>query len=236
MFSGVSFPLTLILGFMLGIGFIFLILRFKKIEVERVDEKMLLLRLPLLGTVEAEEPKKYRGIFVKGISEIMTKIKDFQRLTDFNMMLSYACEYNLNYIGTEGDMDGAWSNGRLAYSTLSKGYDGGYNIYLNPDLDCESVCHRLNEQLNMEIKPDELYTFLFLHEIGHTRRAGNDCYITAMVNHSLSGGRRSAKRRRKLKDFYYKVEKYADNFAIQELLKLRQRGISQDARYECTST
>jgi hypothetical protein len=46
----------------------------KKIRLNKLDEKTLLLKLPLLGTVEAEEPKEYRGIFVKDISEaIKTK-------------------------------------------------------------------------------------------------------------------------------------------------------------------
>ena len=116
-------------------------------------------------------------------------------------MLNYADYYNINYIGLEGDMDNsAWSKGRLAYSTLCKGYSGGYNIYLNPDIDRDSVCERLNEQLGIDIACDDLYTFLFLHEIGHTIKAGNECYLTAMVNHSISGGRRSARRRRELKD------------------------------------
>lgn len=153
-----------------------------------------MLKLPLLGTVEAEEPRGCEGIFVKDVSVTLDKINFFQRLIDSQIMLRYARDYNINYIGTEGDVDGKWSNGRLAYSTLSKGHDGGYNVYLNPNLDRESVCQRLNEQLGTEIKPDELYTFLFFHEIGHTRKSGNECYITAIVNHSLSGGRRSAKR------------------------------------------
>jgi hypothetical protein len=107
---------------------------------------------------------------------------------EFNIMLKYANDYNHNYVGTEGDMDkGAWSDGRLAYSTLSKGYSGGYNIYLNPDLDRESVSQRLSKQLNVEISPDELYIFLFFHEIGHTEKAGNESYITAMVNTPYQG-------------------------------------------------
>jgi hypothetical protein len=141
-------------------------------------------------------------------------------------MIKYADDYNLNYIGLEGDVNSAWSNGRLAYSTLSKGYNGGYNIYLNPDLDRVSVCKRLSDQIGVEIKPNELYMFLFLHEIGHTRKAGNECYFTAMVNHSLSGGRRAARRRRELKDLYVKSEKFADDFAIQELFKIRQKGLN----------
>jgi hypothetical protein len=225
--SEISLPLFLIIGLVIGIGLVYYILRLKKIRLNKLDEKTLLLRLPLLGTIEAEELKEYRGIFVKDVSEALDKIKFFQSLMDPHMMLDYANDYNLNYIGTEGDTNnGSWSNGRLAYSTLSKGQNGGYNIYMNPDLDREAVCKRLNEQLGMEIRPDELYTFLFLHEIGHTRKAGNECYFTAMVNHSLSGGRRAARRRRELKNIYLRSEKFADDFAIQELLKFRQKGLN----------
>jgi hypothetical protein len=214
---------TLILGLLIGVGLLYFILRYKEIQIERVDERTLLLRLPFLGTLDVKEPRTYRGIFVKDVSETLDKMKSLQRLMDFQTMLRYAKDYNLNYIGTEGDIDGKWSNGKLAYNTLSKGYSGGYNVYLNPDLDREAVCRRLNKQLDVEINPDELHAFLFLHEIGHTRKAGNECYITAMVNHSLSGGRRSWLRRRKLKNLYSRVERYADNFAIQELLKLREK-------------
>jgi len=80
----------------------------------------------------------------------------------------------------------------------------------------------LSELIGVTIEPDELYTFLFLHEVGHTREAGNECYFTALINHSLSGGRRSARRRRELKNIYLRTEKFADDFAIQELLKLRE--------------
>jgi hypothetical protein len=225
--SEISLPLFLILGLIIGIGFVYYILRLKKIRLNKLDEKTLLLRLPFLGTIEAEEPKEYRGIFVKDVSEALDKMRFFQSLMDPHMMLDYANDYNLNYIGTEGDANnGSWSNGRLAYSTLSKGQNGGYNIYMNPDLDREAVCKRLNEQLGMEIRPEELYTFLFLHEIGHTRKAGNECYFTAMVNHSLSGGRRAARRRRELRNIYLRSEKFADDFAIQELLKIRQKGLN----------
>lgn len=224
--SGASLPLTFILGLLIGMGIIYFMFRYKKIEISKVDEKTLLLKLPLLGTVEAEEPKGFRGIFVKDISEALDKMKFFQSLINPHIMLRYANDFNVNYIGTEGDKEGAWSNGRLAYNTFSKGYNGGRNVYLNPDLDRESVCKRLNEQLDIEIKPEELYIFLFLHEIGHTRKAGNECYITAMINYSLSGGRRSVRRRRELKAIHSRSENYADNFAIKELLKLRQKGLN----------
>lgn len=222
--EGISPLLTLILGLIIGICSVYFLLKFIGIKLDRLDEKTLLLKLPLLGSIEVEMPKTPRGIFVKCVSETLEKVKFFHSFVDFQTILRYASEHNINYIGIEGDRDGKWSKGKLAYTTLSKGHDGGYNIYLNPDLDRESVCRRLSEQLGVEIKPGELYTFLFLHEIGHTKTAGNECYFTAAVNHSLSGGRRSWLRRRKLKDLHSRVEKYADDFAIRELLKLRQNG------------
>jgi hypothetical protein len=58
--------------------------------------------------------------------------------------------------------------------------------------------------------------------VGHTRETGKECYFTALINHSLSGERRSVRRRRELKNLYLQTEKFADDFAIQELLKLRE--------------
>lgn len=217
-----SSPLFMILGFLLGLGVVYFLVRIKKITVNRLDDRTLVLKLPFLGYVEANGPTKYQGLFVRNVSETLNKVKLFQGLMDFDLMLRYAQDYNINYIGVEGDNpDGSWSKGRLAYSTLSKGHNGGYDIFLNPDLDRDVVCSRLKEELGLDIKPEELHTFLFLHEIGHTRKAGNDCYISARLNHSLSGGRRSVRRRRELKLLHSKVERFADDFAIKELLKWR---------------
>lgn len=220
-----SLPLFIILGFLLGMGFVYFLLRIKKITVSRLDHRTLLLKLPLLGSVDINGPAKYQGLFVRNASETLDKVRLFQQLMDFDLILQHAQEYNINYIGVEGDNpDGSWSKGRLAYSTLSRGHNGGYDIFLNPDLDRELVCTRLKEEIGFDVKPHELHTFLFLHEIGHTRKAGNDCYISARLNHSLSGGRRSVRRRRELRLLHSKVEKFADDFAIRELLKWRNIG------------
>ncbi len=226
MITSSSILLPIIIGFLVGIGFFYLMLKMSVIKIDRIDEKTLLFKLPLLGTTEAEEQKKYNGIFVKNVFEDLDKIKIFQRFIKFDLLLYYAKEYNINYIGFEGDMNLGWSAGKLAYSTMSKGHNGGHNIYLNPDLDRKAVSSRLSKDLGLEIQPDELYTFLFLHEIGHTKKAGNECYLTAMVNHSLSGGRRAVRRRRELKEIYLRAEKFADDFAIKELLKIRQKGLN----------
>lgn len=210
----------LIVGLVIGIVFIRFLLRYKKINVSRIDESTLLLKLPLLGIIEVEESRKYQGMFVKCVSETFDKIKFFNRLMDFQTMLKYAKDYNVNYIGTEGNMEGKWGKGKLAYNTLSKGKGGGYNVYLNPNLDRESVSRNLSKELGIEIKPHELYTFLFLHEIGHTAKAGNESYIAAQINHRL--GSRKRRRWKDMELLHKKIEKFADDFAIQELLKLRK--------------
>lgn len=224
MMSGSSFLIPIILGFALGIWLMYFILRSRAGRLRRIDERTFVLKLPLVGTIETEEEMdSHKGFFAKSVSNDLEKVSIFKKFIDTDLMLQYARDYNINYIGVEGDANGSWSNGRLAFTTLSKGCGGGYNICLNPNLDRVSVCERLSEQIGVTIMPDELYTFLFLHEIGHTRGAGNECYFTALVNHSLSGGRRSARRRRELQNLYLQTEKFADNFAIKELLKFREK-------------
>lgn len=192
-------------------------------RLRRIDERTLVFKLPFVGMIETEEETdRNKGFFAKKVADDLEKVSIFKKFIDTDIVLQYARDYDLNYVGLEGDTDGLWSEGRLAFTTLSKGHGGRYNIFLNPDLDRMSVCKRLSQQVGITIEPDELYTFLFLHEVGHTRAAGNNCYFTALINHSLSGGRRSARRRRELKNLYLQTEKYADDFAVQELMKLRK--------------
>ncbi len=225
--------LTGLLGFVGGVALIFFIAKNKVLKIKKIDKTTFLLSIPIIGNIEFEEDKTYRGIFMQDIIHALDRIKFLQGMLDFYTLTGYVKDYNVNYIGIEGDMEnGMWSKGRLAYSTLSKGRNGGYNIFLNPDLNRESVCKRLNEQLSLKIKPHELYTFLFFHEIGHTKKAGNKCYLTALINHSLAGGRRSVRRRKLLKSLHHEVEKYADDFAINEILNLRQKGMIENAQYE----
>ena len=223
MSDGSSLLLHIILGLIIGIGLMRFIVEFCSAKLRRIDERTLVFKLPFAGMIETEEETdRNKGFFAKKVTDDLEKVNIFKTFIDTDLILQYARDYNLNYIGLEGDMNGSWSDGRLAFTTLSKGHGSRYNIHLNPNLDRVSVSKRLSEQIGVTIEPDELYTFLFLHEVGHTREAGNECYFTAMINHSLSGGRRSARRRRELKNLYLQTEKFADDFAIQELLKLRE--------------
>jgi hypothetical protein len=73
------------------------------------------------------------------------------------------------------------------------------------------------------MQPSEVYLFLFLHEIGHTRKAGNQCYVTALINSTLSGGRHSPRKRQELQHLQQQIEQYADQFALRELQRWRQQ-------------
>jgi hypothetical protein len=94
---------------------------------------------------------------------------------------------------------------------------------LNPTLDTTDIAPRLSEELGEPIQPSEVYLFLFLHEIGHTRKAGNQCYVTALINYTLSGGRRSLRKRQELRRLQQQIEQYADQFALRELRRWRQQ-------------
>lgn len=232
--ASIGFPFVLfILGIVIGSGVAYILVRLRGVKVQRVDGSTYVCKLPLFGSVETDARSIRRGVFVKDVIDDFRTMEMFRGMIDIDTIIRYAREYNLNYIGFEGDRDdGTWSDGKLACSTLSKGRNGGYNIFLNPGLDRVLVSQRLSVQLGCEISPDELYTFLFLHEIGHSTKAGNECYISAMVNHSLSGGRRSAKRRKMLKDLRIRIEQNADTFALRELAKLREKGRYEDALTE----
>lgn len=217
-----SLVLSFSIGTVFGMFVLIIILRLGQLKVERLDEKTLLIKLPLLGKFEVFE-REYKGIFIRGL---MDSLLNLQRFIDLQTMLRYASRYNINYVGIEGNLDGRWEERKLAFCTLSKGHKGGYNIHLNPNLDCKKVSAHLSKQLNIEVRPEEVYPFLFFHEIGHTIGGGENNYFVALVNHSLSGGRRAARRRRALKNLYLELEKYADEFAIEELLKWRLQRVS----------
>lgn len=222
-----SLLFALISSFFGGIVFVYLILRFRSTAIYKLDGHTLLLKLPLLGSLEVKGPKRYLGLFLKNVCETLDKIKTFQGLMDFDLMLRYAKDFNINYIGFEGDnIDGTWSKGRLAYSTFAAGDSGGCNIFLNPGLDRKLVCQHLKGEPGLDIRPDELYTFLFLHEIGHTRQAGNESYIAAKISHRLAGKKR--KRRKDMQILYRKVERFADEFAVRELSKWRAGEAAQN--------
>jgi hypothetical protein len=222
------FPIVFILGFISAFAFLNFALRYRQPIMMRLDERTIQLKIPLLGNIDLSE-RDHEGFFVNTFSEAIEKMRKFQCMLDVQTMLDYARRFNINYIGTEGDINGLWSEGKLAFCTPSRGYNGGYNIHLNPDLDRERVSKRLSEQLGVRICPDELYTFLFLHEVGHTQNAGNENYFAALVNHSLQGGHRSTRRRKALKSLRIETERFADNFAVQELFRLRGRNMEDAA-------
>ncbi len=213
-------------GFVLGIMGFYLLLK-NRVEVAKEKGDHLVLRFPILGEIRTKLRTKYPGIFIDDWEDFRQKREALGQLLEPDIMLRYAKEYGINYVGLEGDReDETWSEGKLAYATLTRGYRQGYNVwgynvFLNPQLDTLEVSRRLSQQLGEDIHPSEVQTLLFLHEIGHTPKADNQCYFAAMVNHSLSGGRRSAGMRRELKELKSEIEKHADQFALQELKTLR---------------
>lgn len=195
-----------------------------RVEMVRKRGAFLVLKLPLKGEIRTKCRIRYSGLFIDEWEEFKKNLETLGRLIDPELVFRYAKTYRINYVGTEGDQgDETWSQGRLAYTTLSKGTEGGYNVFLNPYLDVHKVSGRLSKQLGEEIHPPEVQTFLFLHEIGHSPKSGNCSYFTELINHSLAGGKRSAVKRRELRLKKQEIELFPDQFALRELKKLRAR-------------
>lgn len=220
-------------GFLFAVGLIHYLLRYR-LSAD-ISSDRLVLRLPLLGEVKTTYRINSSGLRIEEARRVLEQAEKLGRLIDLDVVMDYACRFDITYIGFEGDVPGGhWTPGRLAYSTLH----GGFTICLNPEIDLPVVAKQLSEQIERPILAEDVYPFLFFHEVGHSTRAGNQCYITAQINHSLSGGRRTARRRRELRRLHTRIERYADEFAWGELLRYRARrqaGRLQLARVALTS-
>lgn len=207
-----------IVGFLLAVVVIRVLLE-HRLSADISGER-LVLRLPLLGEVETAQKLDSPGLRMEETRHVLELTRQIGRLVDFDVVMDYARRFNISYLGFDGDLpDGSWTPGRLAYSSIH----GGFTVCLNPDLDLPLVADQLSKQLERRIGAEDVYPFLFFHEVGHSTKAGNQCYITAQINHSLSGGRRTAKRRRELRRLHTRIERFADEFALRELDAYRAR-------------
>lgn len=189
--------------------------------VRREGKDTAMLSLPWRGKLEVRFDPQPDGLHIPEALEVRDKIRRLNALADFDWLLDYAQKYRVNFLGLRGKNSEHWHPGFLACSTLDWTPPGGYRIYFNGELNLEETAARLSQELDLDLKPEEVQPFLFLHEIGHTREAGNICLISAAISSALSGGRRTHRRRRELQRLKDQVEKYADAFAVQELLKWR---------------
>jgi hypothetical protein len=209
-----------------GIATFYLLLKYK-VTVPTRQADYLILELPGLGQIKTRCRLRYTGLFLDVWDECNEKVARLSELVPHEVLFHYARTFGIDYIGLEGDRrDGTWNPGRLA--SLGRGPHGEQQLCLNPDLDTADVAHHLSRELGEVMQPSEVYLFLFLHEIGHTRQAGNQCYITAVIQHALSGGRRSLRKRQELWRLKRQIEHHADQFALRELQRWRlQQGQSE---------
>jgi len=196
------------------------LIRFRGL-VRREGKDSAIISLPWRGKLEVRFDPQPDGLHIPEALEVLEKIRRLSALADFDWLLNYAQKYRINFLGLRGKSSEHWHPGFLACSTLDWTPQGGYRIYFNGELDLEETAARLSQELGLELKPEEVQPFLFLHEIGHTPKAGNVCLISAAISSALSGGRRTHRRRRELQKLKGQVEKHADAFAVQELLKWR---------------
>jgi hypothetical protein len=206
-------------GFILGMVTFYLLLKYR-VTIPTRQADPLILELPFLGRIRTRFRLRYSGLFVDVWQEFDEKLARLSQLVPRDILFRYATTYDIDYIGLEGDRrDGTWNPGRLA--SLGWGRQREQHLCLNPALDTTDISRRLSRKLGEAIRPSEVYLFLFLHEIGHTRKAGNQCYVTALINHTLSGGRRSPRKCRELRRLKHQIEQFADQFALRELKRWR---------------
>jgi hypothetical protein len=199
----------------------------KRAKLQRISGEAYSLQLPLIGNLATFPVCHTRAVFTEDYIQFERNFSRLKSLMDFDKMMNYAIQFNIDYITTEGDLpDGSWSEGRYAFCTMSKSHKREFAIHINPFIDTEDASHKLSLQLQKRISPGEVYPFLFLHEVGHTSKTGNKNYFSAVINHTISGDRHSLSKRRELFRLKSEIEEFADRFALQELQKWQDNASS----------
>jgi hypothetical protein len=124
---------------------------------------------------------------------------------DPELVLHYARRFKVRSLSLANPPEG-WPEGLWGYATGLE----ELAVWLNPNLDRQEVARRLSDRLGMEIAPEDVYSVLFLHEVGHSHLAGNVCLVRARVE-AVMGGRRG-----ELREIYRQAEVRANRFAADE--------------------
>ncbi len=203
-------------------GAILMLILLRSSVLVRVSGESYGLKIPLFGIIHTLRLAPYNGIFTEDWTRLSAALKAIKGKIDIERMFRYAQEYGIDYIGFDGDRpDGSWSSGKFAFCTMSRSHRRPYSIYMNPAIDTERVAAVLSVQLRETIRPSDVYPFLFLHEVGHTQKAGNRNFFAAVINYTISGDRHSLRKRRELFQLKTSIEQFADRFALRELPNLR---------------
>lgn len=93
-----------------------------------------------------------------------------------------------------------------------------YEIFLNPGLDRQEAALFLSKRSGLQIKPEEVYYFIWFHECGHTRKIAGD-----LAPESLMGMYLRSYSEDRIREFKSQAEHVADAWAVRELRRWRQR-------------
>ncbi len=202
------------------IGMISLYLLVQRGTLVRLTSEDYILRVPFLGTVARLSVLPYPGIFTGEFLQLRDKLQELKRLLDPERAFAWADRYGVDYISLEGDcQDGGWSPGRLGFINMGPSHKRPYRLHLNPGLDKKALSVKLSLDTGTPVQEEDVYPFLFLHEIGHTTRAGNQNYLGLVLTHTISGQRHSLEARRELFEQKKQIEAFADRFALEALDK-----------------
>jgi len=120
-----------------------------------------------------------RELFI--VREWARKLSDY---LDARLLFEEAPKYDIIQVDFWDPFE--WRDGSIA----KIGNDGLYYfLHLNPDLDRSAAAKWLSKRIGLRIKPEEVYTFAFFHECGHTPAAvGKRCHGAAAALEFFRGG------------------------------------------------
>ncbi|MFP4194296.1 MAG: hypothetical protein ACLFRO_05075 [Desulfobacterales bacterium] len=111
--------------------------------------------------IDSEEARA-DGFIEDTVLDTMAYLLKIESMLSWKLVFSDCLKHGINQVGT----DGGYCNMNWWKREFWGTYNGG-SIDLNPHLNRAKVAERIKEQQGIEIEPEEVYYWIWFHEIGH---------------------------------------------------------------------
>lgn len=162
------------------------------------------------------------------VFDVMVYLCQLDSLLDWRFVFRECFKFGVNYVGTDGGFMGWERSGRWA----TFGYaDSKRQIDLNPHIDKKKVAGQIREAQGIDIEPEEVYYWIWFHEIGHIVHEEETIKFLARRRDNTLNRADSPADRKKLRALSEAVEKKADEYANQRFTEWKSSAQGQSSGF-----
>jgi len=147
-------------------------------------------------------------------------VKKLNSMLDWSFVVNECLKYGINIVGTSAEraISSSWSKGEWANYHYHS--EVGHVINLNPHINRIEVARVISETQGIKVAPDEVYYWLWFHEIGHATQKHFRNWKNAQMDYHFKKKGTSEDVAR----LYRKGEKAADRYANKRFLEWKAEG------------